>query len=220
MLAKVPQNPSLAAHALKMGDISSTLAKENQAYEEAKLAIIDARVDVKFIDLTTDTEIQSLLRRVETADNRAGGPLFKIVAPEGKTALIKPFGQKQLDVLVNLSGTLTAMVATWPAAAQEITLIEGLAKSYKAALDYRDSAWQRARNLRVARNLARQAFITGYLEISFSVKALYPQEKKMQDLFFDEVEDEVEKDLGEEPEPEAAPASPDAPAPAGSGGPA
>jgi hypothetical protein len=213
MLGKLTQNPPLAAHALKMGDISSTLAKENQAYEEAKLAIIDARVDVKFIDLTTDTELQSFLRRVETADNKAGGPLFKVVAPEGKTALVKPFGQRQLDVLVNLSGTLKAMVATWPAAAQEITLIEGLAKSYKAALEDRDSAWQRARDLRVARNLARQAFIAAYVEVSFGVKALYPHDKKMQDLFFDEVDNEVERDLGEEPEPAAAPASPSAAAP-------
>ena len=217
MLGKLPQNPPIAAHALKMSAISATLDKENQAYEQSKLAIIDARVDVKFIDLTTDTEIQNHLRRVEIADNKAGGPLFKNVAPEGKTALVKPFGQKQLDVLVNLVGTLNALGATWPAAAQESATIDGLAKSYNAALDSRDSAWQSARNLRIARNLAKQAFITGYLEISFGVKALYPQDKKMQDLFFDEVENEAEKDLGEEPEPEAAPATPGAAMPDGGG---
>jgi len=134
------------------------------------------------------------------ARTRAGGPLFKIVAPEGKTALVKPFGQKQLDVLIDLIGTLKALAATWAPAAQESASFEVLAKDYEAALKYRESAWQSARNLRVARNLAKQAFITGYLEISFSVKALYPQDKKMQDLFFDEVQNEVEKDLGEEPE--------------------
>jgi hypothetical protein len=175
---------------------------------------------VRFIDLFTDTELQSLLRRVETADGKAGGPLFKVVAPEGKTALVKPFGQKQLDVLVDLIGTLTALAATWPGAAQEIAVLEGLAKSYKAALDDRDSAWQSARNLRIARNLAKQAFLTGYLEISFSVKALYAQDKKMPDLFFDDVSNEVEKDIGEEPPVEAAPAVPAAPAPAGTPTPA
>lgn len=214
MLGKLPQNPPLAAYALKMSDVGATLDKENQAYEQSKLAIIDARVDVKFVDLTTDTKLQSFLRRVETADNRAGGPLFKTIAPEGKTALVKPFGQKQLDVLVNLVGTLKALGATWPAAAQESVVVEGLAKTYKDALDNRDGDWQSARDRWIARNLARQAFVTAYVEISFSVKALYPQDKKMQDLFFDEVENEVEKDLGEEPEAQAAPASPGAAAPA------
>jgi hypothetical protein len=71
LLGKLPQNPPIAAHALKMSAISATLDKESQAYEQSKLAIIDARVDVKFIDLTTDTEIQSHLRRVETAGGGA-----------------------------------------------------------------------------------------------------------------------------------------------------
>lgn len=216
MLGKLPQNPSLAAYALKMSAISSALDTANQAYEHSKLVIIDARVDVKFVDLTTDTEIQSLLRRVETADNRAGGPLFKVVAPEGKTALVKPFGQKQRDVLTDLAGTLNVLAATWADAAKEATLVDGLGKTYQTALDYREGAWQNARSLRIARNLAKLAFIAGYLEISFGVKALYPQDKKMQDLFFDEVDNEVEKDLGEEPapEPEPAPADPGATTPA------
>ncbi len=216
MLGKLTQNPPIAAHALKMSDVSATLDKESQAYEQSKLVIIDARVDVRFIDLTTDNAIQSFLRRVEMADDKAGGPLFKIVAPEGKTALVKPFGQKQLDVLINLVGTLNALAATWAPAAQESASFEAMAKGYKAALDYRDNAWQSARNLRITRNLAKQAFITGYLEISFSVKALYPQDRKMHDFFFDEVENEVEKDLGEEPELPPAPAAPGAAAPAGS----
>ena len=208
MLGKLPQNPPLAGYALKMSDLSAKLDAESQAYEQSKLVIIDARVDVQFVDLNTDNEIQSFLRRVETADNKAGGPLFTILAPEGRTSLVKPFGQKQLDVLINLIGTLKAMVATWPAAAQEIPVLDGLAQSYKAALDYRDKAWQSARDLRIARNLAKQAFLTGYVEISFSVKALYPQDKKMQDLFFDDVENVVEKDIGAEPAPAPEPAAP------------
>lgn len=205
MLGKLPEKPSLATHALKMSEITATLDKESQAYEQSKHVVIDARADVKFVDLTTDNAIQGFLRRVETADDKAGGPLFKVVAPEGRTALVKPFGQKQLDVLVNLMGTLDALAATWPPASQESASFGSVAKGYKAALVTREGAWQSARNLRIARNLAKQAFITAYLEISFSVKALYPQDKKMQDVFFDEVEDEVEKDLGDEPEPPAAP---------------
>jgi hypothetical protein len=220
MLGKLPQNPSLSAFALKMSDISSALDNGNQAYEQSKLGIIDARVDVTYVDLTTDSEIQSFLRRVETADNKAGGPLFTIIAPEGKTALVKPFGQKQLDVLVKLTGTLKAMAGTWPGAAQEMPVLQDLAKSYQAALEYRDTAWQSARHLRIARDLAKQAFLTAYLEISFGVKALFPQDKKMQDLFFDDVENVIEKDIGAEPAVDAAPAAPAADPPAGTPKPA
>ena len=103
-------------------------------------------------------------------------------------------------MLVNLKGTLATLGAVWAGSAEELTLVEGLCTGYKTALDTRDAAWQSARNLRVARNVAKEAFLAGYLEISFKVKALYPKDKKMQDLFFDEVENEVEKDLGDEPE--------------------
>ena len=198
MLKKFPAAPELAACATKMTDITSALDDANKAYEGSKATVVETRVDVKFADFSTDSEIQNFIRRVEIADNKAGGPLFKVVAPEGKTPLTKPFGQKQLDVLDNLLGALQALVPTWAGAAQEVTTVQGLRQSYKGALDAREAAWQSARNLRVARNVARQAFVAGYVEISFKVKALYPQDRKMQDLFFDEVENEVEKDLGEE----------------------
>lgn len=206
-LGKLPQNATLAACATKMSDITAALDKANHEYEQSKLAIVEARVDVRFADLTTDTELQNLMRRAEIADNKAGGPIFKLIAPDGKSAVVKPFGQTQLDVLVDLHGTLEKLAPTWPGAAQEMATVDGLRKSYKAALGGRDDARQDARNLRVARNLAKQAFITGYVEISFTVKALYPQDRKMQDMFFDDVDNEVEKDLGDEPEaPSPAPA--------------
>jgi hypothetical protein len=208
MLDKFPSVPGLVAAAAKMGAAAAALEQANDAYEQSKVAIVEARVDVKFADLTTDIELQKLFRRVELADGKAGGPLSKAVAPNGKTALVKPFGKKQLGVLINLHGALQSLVPTWAGAAQEATVVDGLRESYLSALDARESAWQSARSSRVARNLAKEAFIKAYLEVSFSVKALYPQDGKMQDLFFDEVENEVEKELGDEPAPPAGGAEP------------
>lgn len=205
MLGKFSKAPDLVPLAAKMTEITAPLDKASKAYEDAKGAIVEARVDVKFADHITDAELQNFIRRIELADGKAAGPLFKVIAPEGKTALVKPFGQKQLDVLVDLLGKLNALAPTWAGAAQEITTFEGLRQSYKDALTARDAAWQTARNLRVARNLAKEAFIAGYLETSFKVKALYPQDRKMQDLFFDEVENEVEKDLGDDADAAGAP---------------
>lgn len=196
MLGKFPQVAELVTFTAKMNAITATLDSAFQTYEESKLAIVAARVDVRFADHTTDIELKNLIRRVELADGKAGGPLFSILVPDGKSALVKPFGQSQLDVLVDLAGALATLVSTWPGAAQEGLTVNGLRETYQTAIDGRTAAWKNARNLRLARNIAKQAFITGYLEISFGVKSLYPTDKAMQDLFFDDVTNEVEKDLG------------------------
>lgn len=201
MLGKFPNVPKLVDSAAKMSGITMALRQANDTYEQSKNTIVEARVDLKFTDLTTDIELQNLMRRVEIADNKARGPIFKLIAPEGKTAVVKPYGQKQLDVLNELFDVLGNLVPTWAGAAQEAATVDGLRQSYKAALDSREAAWQNARKLRGARNLTKQAFIKGYVEISFAVKELYPQDRKMQDLFFDDVDNEVEKDLGEDAPP-------------------
>ncbi|APR87304.1 hypothetical protein A7982_12653 [Minicystis rosea] len=209
-MGKFPQNPSLTGYQKKMGEITSTLDKTNQAYEASLLTIVQTRVDVKFADYFSDTEIKQLLRRAALTDGKAGGPLFKAIAPEGQSPLIRPFGQKQVDVLIDIEGTLRALAATWPAAAQEEAVVKGLRTSYEVALKSRADAWQNARNLRAARNLAKLAFVKGYTEVSLGVKALFLDDKNIIELLFDEVESDIEKDLGEEEEPE----NPQGPTPA------
>lgn len=203
MLGKFPKVSELVAFAAKMTAATAALEGAKLAFESSAMAIVEARVDVRYIDMITDSELLNLIRRVELADGKAGGRIFKLIAPEGKTALVKPFGQSQVKVLVDTCGVLNELKPTWAGAAQEWTLVDGLRDQYDTALKGRDAAWQSARNLRVARNLAREAFIKAYLEISYGVKALYPDDKKMQDLFFDDVSNDVEKDLGEDEEPAA-----------------
>ena len=200
-LGKLPQNQALAAFAAKANDATAALEAANLAYEQAKVLIVEARVDVKFADVLSDAEVKQLLRRATLADGRANGPIFKALAPDGQTPLVKPFGQAQVDVLIDLEGKLQSFAATWPDAAQEKAVVEGLRVAYEAALEGRKNAWQNARNLRMARNLAKQGFVKGYNETSLGVKALYQDDKKMIELFFDEVENDVEKDLGEEEAP-------------------
>jgi hypothetical protein len=57
-----------------------------------------------------------------------------------------------------------------------------------------------AKKLRVARNVAKDQFVTAYVHITLEVKQLFPRDPRMQDLFFDD----VEKDQNE-PEAEAPP---------------
>lgn len=201
-LGKYPDNASLLALAAKMGAATSALDAASQAYEATKVTIVHARVDVRFADIFTDAEIKQMLRRATLADGAAGGARFKALAPNGQTPLVKPQGQAQVAVLVELENTLEGLADKWPEATQEKATVLGLRTSYEAAIAGREGAWSDARKARTARRMAKQAFVEAYLEVSFGVKALFPNEKKMHEIFFDEVASDVEKDLGEEEAPE------------------
>lgn len=210
-----PNLPILTASAVKMADITSSLKAQQAGYDASKYLIVEARVALRLRDYFTDIELANMLRRVQIAENQSAGPVFKQLAPAGKAALTRPFGQSQLDVLVDLETKLTAIAATWKPAAAELAVVTKLTQDYRAALQTRDEAWKSARNLRLGRDLAKAAFLKGYTEVSLALKALYVDNKRLLEMLFDDVEADVEKDLGsEEQEQPATPVTP-APAPAG-----
>ena len=79
-------------------------------------------------------------------------------------------------------------------------------KSYEAALSARREALQNASNERTARDLAKEDFLSVYAEIASRVKAEFPRDRKMQDLFFDEVAAAGQETTGDEPSAETPPA--------------
>ncbi len=199
MLGKVSAKPALAPLAQQIADSANALEQANTAYEQSKRAIIYARVDVKYIDFAADGESLNVVRRAELADGRANGPIAKLVAPDGRAALVKPFGQKQVDVLKDLEGRLQAASGLWADAAAEQSKVHAIRIDYEASLAARDQAWQAAKNLRVVRNVAKAKFVAAYVDATLEVKQLFPGDARMQELFFDE----VEKDANEPEEAEA-----------------
>lgn len=217
MLGKFATNQALTALGLQMTAAADALDAANTAYEDSKVAIIQTRVDVKYADFVSDTEVGNLLLRATLADGKPKGPIYQILAPEGKTPLVRPFGQKQVDALADLEGRINATAGIWADHVKEAAVVHALRTDYETALAARDAAWQKAKNLRVARNVARDQFVTTYLHITLEVKQLFPKDERMQDLYFDV----VERDANEpDADPAAAPADPTAPAapPAPAGG--
>lgn len=215
MLGKFTSTPALVTLGQQMTGAADLLSASNAAYEDSKVAVIQARVDVKYVDFASDNGVESLLLRAKLADGKNKGTIHQVLAPDGKVPLVKPFGQKQVDALSDLEGRLKAASALWADADKELTTISALKADYKLALEGRDAAWQKARDLRVARNVARDKFITDYVHITLAVKQLFPKDTRMQDLFFDE----VERDQNE-PEAEETPAGgPTGPGPSGPQGP-
>lgn len=198
MLGKFASNSDLVALSQQMTAAADALEAASTAYEDSKRAIIRARVDVKYADFLSDSEVQNLLRRAELADGKSGGPIYRVLAPDGKTPLIKPFGQSQVDVLEDLKGRIEAATPLWADAPKELGTVQKIQTDYSTAITTRTTAWNTAKKLRVARNVAKDQFVTAYVHITLEVKQLFPRDPRMQDLFFDE----VEKDQNE-PEAEA-----------------
>ena len=102
----------------------------------------------------------------------------------------------------------------WPAAGAEKAKVTAERVKYEAALGGRRTAMVTAADLRAKRDAATEDFLDVYATVAARVKAAFPRNRVMQDLFFDKVTDAVVVDDDEgaddEAEPPAVPASPPA----------
>lgn len=77
----------------------------------------------------------------------------------------------------------------WGGALAKRAEITSLRKDYETALEQRKAAGQKASNARAARDAAKEDFLDVYAEITARVKAEFPRDRRMQDIFFDSVWD-------------------------------
>jgi hypothetical protein len=126
-------------------------------------------------------------RAAEMADGKVGGPIASKLFPNGITPIIKPIGATQVQEMHDLEGRYDVLIATWPDGALEKSKIVAARKIYEDGLNARRDTLQNASNARTARDLTKEDFLTVYAEIGARVKAEYPRDRKMQDLFFDDV---------------------------------
>ena len=147
MLGKYPQNLILVGAADKIKMATEALDTAQKAYMQAVLDIIFARVDLKVADVEADREVSNLQRRAILADGEANGPIEKAVFPEGSAAIIKGFGQSEIDALISLEGRLHAQIINWSDAAKEEATIADFRDKYEQALATRTAAKKKAGNL-------------------------------------------------------------------------
>jgi hypothetical protein len=133
--------------------------------------------------------VRATLRKAEDADDGKGGKIASIAFPEGMTPIIKPVGATQVKEMEDLEGRLKALSETWDAAAAEQASIEKLRAHYETALKQRKEAGQNASNKKAARDTAKEDYLDVYAQVAARVKAEFPRDRAMQDLFFDTVSD-------------------------------
>jgi hypothetical protein len=206
MLSRFPQNPNLQQLAARMDSAGAILDDVQAKYIASVKTIVRSRVDVRFADWSSDNVIRMAQRAAEIADGKVGGTIASRLYPGGITPIIKPIGATQVQEMRDLESRYEVLSATWPQAASEKDKITTARKSYEDALGARRDALQNAGNARTARDLAKEDFLSVYSEIASRVKAEFPRDRKMQDLFFDEVSSAGQDTPADEPTAEAAPA--------------
>ena len=215
MLAKFPQNAVLTKLGTKMGTAIHALDSAQHAYALAVRALIVPRVNVRFADYSSDAAVRATMRAAETADGMKNGKIVSAVFPDGVTPIVRPVGATQVKEMRDLEGRLEAVTSFWPGAAAEKAKIADQRAKYEAALEERRDGMQAASDLRAKRDAAREDFLDVYSVTSSRVKAEFPRNRPMQDLFFDEIDagaDDAGDDETDTPDALAGGGAPAAPA--------
>jgi hypothetical protein len=187
MLSKFTGNLVLAQLAARMSAAGQELDAAQQRYVEAVKAILPTRIDVRYENYRSDKRIRRTQTRIEEFEDKKGGRISKAVFPEGTPAITRLQGQSQVDAMILLEGRLAAAVKDWAGASTEQADIAQHRQDYGAAVQARTKAGQDAAAVRAQRDAEKQTFITTYAEIQHRVEAEFPDDKAMQELFFDDV---------------------------------
>jgi len=182
-----PSNLELQELAGKMDAARQVLALAEADYTKAESDMIPVRVDVTLADYAADEGIKQAKRAAEMADGEANGPFLMHLFPKGTTPIVRPFGAAQIKEMRDLEGRYDGLVGQWAKAQDEKSKVVALREKYELALQARTDAAQFVNDSRSKRDLAKKNFLDVYAEVANRIRALFPRNKKKQDLFFDAV---------------------------------
>jgi hypothetical protein len=187
MLGKFSENLAVAPLSEKLGASTQALALAQTGYDMAKQKLIAARVEVQYADYTSDRHVRTLQRIVELADGVKKGRLATAIFPEGVTPIIRSAGATQVSEMRALEGRLEAIGSQWESAASERAKLASERQRYEAALAVRRAADEAVEDMRARRDAAKVQFLDTYAQVTAQVKAAFPRDHAMQDLFFDDL---------------------------------
>lgn len=213
MCGKFPGNATLASVASKLGTTAAALDAAQTKYASAVKAILPLRVDAKYANFVADRRIRLTQQKAEIADGKKNGAIASRLFPEGSAVIIRLLGQSQIDAMIALEGRLAAVAPVWADAAQEQQATAELRQEYATVLAARTKAGQEATALRVARDVAKDQFLTAYAEAQGLVQAEFPRDAVHQDLLFDDVRSRSAAtqadEAAEEPKDDTSPPAPE-----------
>lgn len=121
MLGKFSSIPALDGAGIKLGAATENLLAKQAAYNTKVKALIVARVDLKYVDLTADKGVRMGLRVAELEDGAPGGRVASVLFPNGTTPIIRPVGGTQVKEMRALEGRYKEVESIFPAASATTT---------------------------------------------------------------------------------------------------
>lgn len=209
MLGKFPDNPRLAALVPRIGAGNGTLDAAERAYQIELRALMRLRIDFDFENYLSDLRVRRTRKAVEMHDGRRGGRLAAAILPSGSLDFSRIQGARQIDEMRALETRLANAQDIWPEAADELGDIVLHRTRYAGAMAARDEGLRRVKDLRLARDSAKERFLQLYAEIVSLVEAEFPRDRVTQELFFlDAYEKPGQSSADGEDEPGASPDEP------------
>jgi hypothetical protein len=220
MLAKFPDNPRLAVLIERLRAGGGALENAELAYTSEFRVLMRLRIDVDFENYLSDRRVRRTRKLVEMHDGRRGGRLAELILSDGSLDFSRIQGAKQIGAMRSLEARLANVQDIWPEAANERADITLHRTRHATAIAARDEGLRRLKDLRTARDAAKERFLQLYAEIISLVEAEFPRDRATQELFFLDAyeksgrpsEDGESGEPGEDLPGEPGGASPDEPA--------
>jgi len=184
MLGKFPDNPRLAALVARMRAGNGAFEAAERAYRSELRTLMRLRIDVDFENYLSDRRVRRTRKAVEMHDGRRGGRIAAEIMPAGSLDFSRIRGAKQIDEMRSLEARLAAAQDIWPEAGNELGDIAQHRIRYATAIAARDEGLRRAKDLRLARDAAKERFLQLYAEIVSLVEAEFPRDRVTLELFF------------------------------------
>jgi hypothetical protein len=186
MLAKHGEDPRLAELGLRFEGGRTELIQSERRLLDSEDHLNLVRVDVMFEDYSSDVFLRRLMARAEAEDGRKGGKLSKLLFPDGLQDITKRKNAAQVERMRQLEARL-AEVQDWDEAAGLATELGGYRGRYEVALGVRLEAERQVVTERARRDATKERFLDLYAEIAAQIRSIFPRDRRMQDLFFDDL---------------------------------
>jgi hypothetical protein len=186
MLAKHTGDPRLPELGRRFSAGRTELAQAERRLVEAEETLTLVRVELKFEDHASDQFLRRMQALAEAADQRKGGKLSKSLFPAGINDITKLTGATQVEKMRALEAR-TIQIQGWDDAVDLLTELIGHRTRYEGAIELRSEAERQVVSARAARNAAKERFLDLYAEIAGQIRSIFPRDRRMQDLFFDDL---------------------------------
>ncbi|MBI5498565.1 MAG: hypothetical protein HY904_26425 [Deltaproteobacteria bacterium] len=197
------EQPALIPYADALALATAPLVAAHAEVTVAVRGLLPVRVKVRFTEYFAEVGVRALHKRAEAADGKKDGKIAKALFPNGLGPVVAPTGPAQVKAMEELEGRLKAAGALWPQAADELVKVMALRTEYATAVDARRAGVLAAVAARAQRTLNKEDFLDAYAKACAGVAGLFPRDRRLQNLFFDDLNtDSATGGGGGEEEPE------------------